>query len=111
MFLVVGLGNPGREYENSRHNVGFVVADEVKRLHGWPDYKQKFFGPLDARFARGARSRPAEAADLHEPFWNDSVQPAAAFFKVPPGKSWSSHDELDLTVERRPPEDGRGARG
>jgi PTH1 family peptidyl-tRNA hydrolase len=44
VFLVVGLGNPGREHENHRHNVGFVVADAIRSVAGWPDFKQKFSG-------------------------------------------------------------------
>ena len=53
-FLIVGLGNPGREYENTRHNAGFMVVDEIARkldvkidrlkfksLYTIPDYKDK----------------------------------------------------------------------
>jgi peptidyl-tRNA hydrolase, PTH1 family len=94
--LVVGLGNPGREYEKSRHNVGFLVADALREAAGWPDYKQKFSGVL----TRGALSSGAPVALLKpQTYMNlsgDSVQPAAAFLKVAPADIIVVHDELDL---------------
>jgi peptidyl-tRNA hydrolase, PTH1 family len=95
VFLVVGLGNPGREYENSRHNVGFVVADEVKRLHGWPDFKPKFSG----LWTRGSLEGHEVVLLKPQTYMNlsgTSVQPAAAFFKVPPEQIVVAHDEIDL---------------
>lgn len=44
-LLVVGLGNPGREYERDRHNVGFMIVDELGRRHG-ASFKSKFTGRL-----------------------------------------------------------------
>jgi peptidyl-tRNA hydrolase, PTH1 family len=94
--LVVGLGNPGREYEGTRHNVGFLVADALRQTAGWPDYKQKFSGV----WTRGELSSGAPVALLKpQTFMNlsgDSVQPAASFLKVPPSDVIVVHDELDL---------------
>jgi PTH1 family peptidyl-tRNA hydrolase len=94
--LVVGLGNPGREYEGSRHNVGFLVADALRQAAGWPEYRQKFSGV----WTRGELSSGAPVALLKpQTFMNlsgDSVQPAAAFLKVPPADVIVVHDELDL---------------
>ncbi|HLK35130.1 MAG TPA: aminoacyl-tRNA hydrolase [Polyangiaceae bacterium] len=95
MFLVVGLGNPGREYETSRHNVGFLAADALRRAEGWPEFKQKFSGLLTRGDLEGvpvALLKPQTYMNLS----GDSAQPAAAFFKVSPQNVVVIHDELDL---------------
>lgn len=95
MFLVVGLGNPGREYEWSRHNAGFMVADALRRGEGWPDFKPKFSGV----WTRGEFAGRDVVLLKPQTFMNlsgDSVQPAAAFFKVTPSEILVVHDELDL---------------
>ncbi len=96
MQLVVGLGNPGREYEGTRHNVGFLVADALRQAAGWPDYRQKFSG----LWTRGELASGAPVALLKpQTFMNlsgDSVQPAASFLKVAPSDVIVVHDELDL---------------
>jgi len=103
-FLVVGLGNPGREYTGNRHNAGFMVAD----LLG---------GRIGARFGRHKRA-VAEVAEgrlvLGQPwpgsgprlvlakpltYMNLSGGPVAAlsqFYKIPVGNIIAVHDELDL---------------
>ena len=55
MLLVVGLGNPGREHEGQRHNVGFVVVDELRRSWGLADFKAKFTALLTRGEAAGGR--------------------------------------------------------
>ena len=42
MFLIVGLGNPGRPYNNNRHNIGYKVIDEIKDIYNFPKYVKKF---------------------------------------------------------------------
>jgi PTH1 family peptidyl-tRNA hydrolase len=95
VFLVVGLGNPGREHENNRHNVGFFVADALRRAERWPDFKQKFAGV----WTRGGLEGHDVALIKPQTFMNlsgDSVQPAAAFFRLAPEQIVVVHDELDL---------------
>jgi PTH1 family peptidyl-tRNA hydrolase len=95
MHLIVGLGNPGREYESSRHNAGFLVADELRRRGALPDFKEKFSGV----WTKGELFGHAVAILKPMTFMNlsgDSVQPAAAFLKVPPSNIVVLHDELDL---------------
>ncbi|HTJ83242.1 MAG TPA: aminoacyl-tRNA hydrolase [Polyangiaceae bacterium] len=95
MWLVVGLGNPGKEYASHRHNVGFMAVDEIARAARGDSFKEKF----SAEYARV--SHAGEDAILLKPqtFMNlsgQSVQPAAAFFKVPVERILVLHDELDL---------------
>lgn len=95
MHLIVGLGNPGREYEGSRHNAGFIVLDELWRRAGLPEFKEKFSGLWTKGDVFGkpvALLKPTTYMNLS----GDSVQPAAAFLKVPPSEIIVVHDELDL---------------
>lgn len=41
-----GLGNPGKQYQNNRHNIGFMVIDEIARQNSLPDFRSKFEGEL-----------------------------------------------------------------
>lgn len=95
MLLVVGLGNPGREYASHRHNVGFMVVDELAAKVRADAFRDKFSGSY-ARAQIGDQQ-----AVLLKPmtFMNESgrsVQPAMAFFKVAPRETVVIHDELDL---------------
>jgi peptidyl-tRNA hydrolase, PTH1 family len=95
MLLVVGLGNPGREYAAHRHNVGFMAVDEIARRTKADAFREKFSGEW-------ARAEIAgEPAVLLKPLTymngsGQSVQPAMAFFKIEPASVIVLHDELDL---------------
>lgn len=95
MFLVVGLGNPGREYEGTRHNVGFMATDALRRAEGWGDFKPKFSG-VWTRGELGVEPVVLLKPQTYMNLSGDSVQPAAAFLKVPPQNIIVVHDELDL---------------
>jgi peptidyl-tRNA hydrolase, PTH1 family len=95
MLLVVGLGNPGKEYASHRHNVGFMAVDELASRARADAFREKFSGV----WTRG--SLADEQAILLKPmtYMNESgrsVQPALAFFKVTPAQTIVVHDELDL---------------
>jgi PTH1 family peptidyl-tRNA hydrolase len=95
MFLVVGLGNPGREYEATRHNAGFLAIDELRRKAGLPDWREKFSGV----WTRGSVFGDELVLLKPQTFMNlsgDSVQPCAAFLKIEPSAVIVLHDELDL---------------
>ena len=96
MWMITGLGNPGREYENTRHNVGFMVVDLLARRHG-TSFQSKFKAEL------GQSLIARESAVLLKPqtFMNlsgQSVQPAMAFFKISLEHIVVIHDDLDLEL-------------
>ena len=67
MKLVVGLGNPGRRYEATRHNVGYAILAELARQYGTTPPKAKFHGDVvEADFER-PKGPAAEPDNLHEP--------------------------------------------
>jgi PTH1 family peptidyl-tRNA hydrolase len=108
-LLVVGLGNPGREYATTRHNVGFMVADELAQRHGG-SWRSKFSGEVaDVRIdgARLALLKP-------QTYMNESgraVASAAKFYKVDPEDLLAVHDEVDLDLGRMQARLGGGLAG
>jgi PTH1 family peptidyl-tRNA hydrolase len=108
-LLVAGLGNPGREYAATRHNVGFMVVEEVARRHG-ASFRSKFSGSL-AELRLGERR-----VALLEPltYMNESgrsVAPAVRFFKLPLESLLVVHDEVDLELGRLQARLGGGLAG
>ncbi len=94
-MLLVGLGNPGKKYEGTRHNAGFFVLDAIAKDEGLDDFRAKFSG----LFVRGRVYGKDVALLKPETFMNlsgDSVQPAMVFHKVAVGDVVVVHDELDL---------------
>ena len=97
-LLVAGLGNPGPEHARDRHNVGWMVVDELARRHQG-SFKGKFRGRLaDVRVgdAKLALLKP-------ETYMNESgasIQAAAAFYKTPIEQVLVVHDDVDLETAR-----------
>jgi len=99
MRLFVGLGNPGAKYQGNRHNIGFMVLDELARRHGFAPWRRRFQGETSEGTLDGER------IILLKPltFMNDSgrsVQEAASFFKISPGDIAVFHDELELVFAK-----------
>lgn len=96
LALIVGLGNPGREYEETRHNAGFFFVDELARREGGSFRREaKFHGEVCKVQIAG------QTIWLLKPdtFMNRSGQAVAAlarFYKIPPESILVAHDELDL---------------
>ena len=108
-LLVASLGNPGREYADTRHNVGFMVADELVRRHGG-SYRAKFSGDLAELRLDGLRL----AVLKPQTFMTESgrsVGAAVRFFKVPPERLLVVHDEVDLKLGRLQARAGGGLAG
>jgi PTH1 family peptidyl-tRNA hydrolase len=100
-WLVVGLGNPGRKYEGTRHNVGFEVAALAAERWGLPKAKQKYAG----LYSEG-RTGPGGARVgllLPQTFMNESGRsagPARGSLRVPLDRVVAVHDEIDLPFGR-----------
>jgi peptidyl-tRNA hydrolase, PTH1 family len=91
VWLVVGLGNPGREYEHTRHNIGFMVADELARRWKASGWREKFGGEI-AQAKDIVMLRPQEFMNVS----GQAVQRTQAFYKVEPNQTIVVHDEIDL---------------
>jgi PTH1 family peptidyl-tRNA hydrolase len=108
-LLVVGLGNPGREYSSTRHNIGFMVADELARRHDG-SWRSKFSGEVAGVRVDGARL----ALLKPQTYMNESgrsVAAAAKFYKVDPEGLLAVHDEVDLDLGRMQARLGGGLAG
>jgi PTH1 family peptidyl-tRNA hydrolase len=108
-LLVVGLGNPGREHAQNRHNVGWMVADELARRHGG-SWKGKFWGQVGEIGFDGhkvALLKPETYMNLS----GTSVGAAARFFKVDPDAVLVVHDEGDFDLGRLQARKGGGLAG
>jgi PTH1 family peptidyl-tRNA hydrolase len=108
-LLVAGLGNPGREYADTRHSVGFMVADELARRHGG-SWRAKFSGDLAEMRLDGLRL----AVLKPQTYMNESgrsVGAAVRFFKVEPQALLVVHDEVDLDPGRLQARLGGGLAG
>src|SRR5919201_5156081 len=108
-LLVVGLGNPGREYARHRHNVGRMVVDELARRHG-ASWRSKFSGHLAELRIDDHRVGLLKP----ETYMNESgrsVGGAARFYKLEPDAVLVVHDEGDLDLGRLQARKGGGLAG
>lgn len=102
MYLIIGLGNPGKQYEKTRHNVGFMAVDELARLcqgYGGQDFKFKKNNKLKSEIAEIKINN--QKAVLAKPltYMNNSGQAAQIlvnYYKIPVNKLIVIYDEIDL---------------
>ncbi len=99
MWLIAGLGNPGPKYAQNRHNIGFMVVDELARRTGAEGFRTKFGGEITT--CEVARQKAALLKPME--YMNESgraVQRATAFYQVPASELVVAHDEIDLPLGR-----------
>ena len=108
-LLVTGLGNPGREYERTRHNVGWLVVDELARRQG-ASWRSKFSGSL-AEIRVGDTRLALLKPETYMNESGRSVGAAARFFKVPADSLLVVHDDVDLEPGRLQARAGGGLAG
>jgi len=110
MFLVVGLGNPGRQYAGNRHNVGFRVVDQLAARAGQADMRGKYGADIAEISLAGARvllCKPMEFMNVS----GQAVRQVAGFYKIPAARTIVVHDELDVPFARLKLGTGGGAGG
>jgi peptidyl-tRNA hydrolase, PTH1 family len=108
-LLVAGLGNPGREYERTRHNVGWMVVDELARRRDG-SFRSKFAGQL-AEVRDGDLRLALLKPETYMNVSGRSVGQAIRFFKVDPGALLVVHDDVDLEPGRLQAKLGGGLAG
>lgn len=110
MHLIIGLGNPGKEYERHRHNVGFMAADKIAYDFNFPEFKKKYKGDYAEGFIgtkKAAILKPMTFMNLS----GRAVAEVANFYKIPPENIIVFHDELDVAFGKLKVKIGGGAGG
>ena len=110
MLIFAGLGNPGAQYANNRHNVGFMAADAIARRHSFSPWARKFQGLV----AEGMLAGEKVLLVKPQTFMNLSGQSVAAalnFYKLPPSALTVFYDEIDLAEGKVRIKTGGGAGG
>ena len=113
MKIFVGLGNPGAEYANTKHNVGFMLADRLARELGAADWRNNFNALVAETFFDGEKIlivKPQTFMNLS----GEAVQPVTDFYKIDIANLIVAHDDMDLpvgTIRLRPKGSSGGHRG
>ncbi|MBP6985636.1 MAG: aminoacyl-tRNA hydrolase [Alphaproteobacteria bacterium] len=97
MLLMVGLGNPGVQYANNRHNIGFRILDAIQAEYKFPAYISKFQGA----YATGRLADQNIALLKPMTYMNlsgKSVSECIRFYKIPVENVYVFYDEIDLVL-------------
>ena len=96
-YIIVGLGNPGRKYENTRHNLGFITVDQIAEKNGIPVKKLKFKALIgEGRIAdkRVLLVKPQTYMNLS----GESVRELVQFYKIPMEHLIVIYDDFDIAM-------------
>lgn len=104
--LIVGLGNPGIEYQMNRHNVGFMVIDHIQEEEHFPGWSEKFKG-LYTKKDDVVLLKPQTYMNLS----GQSVQACMTFFKLTLDNLWVIHDDIELPLGEVQTKTGGSAKG
>ena len=110
MLLFIGLGNPGRQYENTRHNVGFMVVDAISDHHNFLAEKSKF----NAVYKEGKIAGKKVVLFKPTTYMNKSgiaVSEIKKFYKIPLENIYVFYDDLDLAFSKVKTKIGGGSGG
>lgn len=110
MYLIVGLGNPGKEYAYNRHNIGFMAVDAIARKHDFAAPRKKF----ESACFEGTIAGEKTLMLMPQTYMNVSgvaVRQAMDFYKIPLENLIVIHDELDLAFGKLRIKIGGGSAG
>ena len=101
MIIIIGLGNPGKKFENTRHNVGFMALDEFARKNNFPEFElqKKSNALISDKPLDTARGKENIILAKPQTFMNESGKAVKAIIKNNPAESLIViHDDIDLPV-------------
>ena len=112
MKLIVGLGNPGTNYEKTRHNAGFMAIDKIGENFAFPVFTQN--KKVNGLTSKGKIKRSSVVLLKPETFMNESgksVASALSFYKIPVENLLVIHDDKDIPIGETKVQSGRGDAG
>ncbi|MGH1470955.1 MAG: aminoacyl-tRNA hydrolase [Cellvibrionaceae bacterium] len=109
--LIVGLGNPGPEYQDTRHNAGAILLEEFARQHNVTLTPETKFSGLTARCTVDGKDIRLLFPTTYMNLSGQAVAPMANFFKIQPSEILVVHDEIDLPPGVVRLKEGGGAGG
>tara|TARA_B100000963_G_scaffold324718_1_gene310458 strand:- start:59 stop:631 length:573 start_codon:yes stop_codon:yes gene_type:complete len=99
MFLIVGLGNPGKYYINNRHNIGYKILDHIRKVYDFPEFSKKF----KSEFSQAELSKNILFLLKPTTFMNNSgiaLKEIKNFYNIDINNIYVIHDEIDLDQGR-----------
>lgn len=108
MILIVGLGNPGKKYENTRHNVGFMAADLIKESLGLPDFE---FDKKSNSFFSKDENIIVVKPDTYMNLSGQAVSSLSGYYKIKKEGAIIIHDDIDLPMGQIKISKDRGSAG
>ena len=110
MFLIVGLGNPGKSYRNNRHNIGYKILDNIREVYHFPEYSKKF----KSEFSKTELNKNTLFLLKPTTFMNNSglaLKEFKSFYNIDINNIFVIHDEIDLDQGRVKVKNGGGHNG
>ncbi len=97
MKLIVGLGNPGSEYSNTRHNIGFIAVDQLAESHNIPLCKRSFQAAYGIGFVGACKTIIAQPLTYMNRS-GEAVAELAAHYNITPAHITVIHDDMDISL-------------
>ena len=110
MFLIVGLGNPGKSYKNNRHNIGYKIIDNIREVYDFPEFSKKF----KSEFSKSELNKNILFLLKPTTFMNNSgiaLKEIKSFYNIDINNIYVIHDEIDLDQGRVKVKNGGGHNG